>query len=87
MKIVETRFRKLRSNITEEELERSLAEFKEFFSKESFYGLKKEPLLFDVITVNLLQQLQVVATANGGSLTRDEFVKALVNLQKPLDQK
>jgi len=86
--IVEARFKKLKPEITENELKNSLEEFEEFFSKESVHGLGKLPLLFDEISVELLQQLQVVAIANGGTLTQEEFMKALVNLKnQPPDQK
>ena len=33
------------------------------------------------MTVKLLKQLQIVAVANGGALTQEEFIKALINLK------
>ncbi|MCC6520618.1 hypothetical protein IT403_01375 [Candidatus Nomurabacteria bacterium] len=85
--IVETRFKQLKPSLADDELKSLLQEFKEFFNKESFYKHEdKLILLFDVMTVKLLKQLQIVAVANGGALTQEEFIKALINLKnQPLD--
>lgn len=87
-KIVEARFKELNSSITENELKKSLLEFEDFFSKEPFYGFGKPSLSFDEVSAELLKQLHVVAIANGGTLTQEEFVNALVNLknQPPLQE-
>lgn len=83
LKIVEERFKVLKTDIKEDDLKTSLKEFKDFFSKESIYvDDKQDFLLFDEITADILQQLQIVAVANGGVLTEKEFLKSFRNLRE-----
>lgn len=87
-KVVLARFKQLKQNITQDELESILEEFKEFFSKEPvdeegnpLPPLKGGGIYFDYVTADLLQSLHIVAIANGGTLTQKEFSKALENLK------
>lgn len=78
-KIVVARFKELRGNITKEELESTLQEFHIYFSKEPIAN-RNEKVLFVEVTVEMLQSLRIVAIANGGKLTQEEFMKAFHNL-------
>lgn len=82
-KIVEARLKDLKPDITANDLKIYLQEFNDFFSKEIFVRKheKVSEMNFGTVTVQLLKQLQVVATANGGALTQEEFIKAIVNLK------
>lgn len=80
--IVTARVKEIKHDITEDELQKFIKEFREYFSKDSAYEAPQEFMLFDEITAELLHSLKIVAIANGGSLTEKEFVQALNNLKQ-----
>ena len=81
--IVKERAKKINPDLeNSSDIEKFLTEFSEWFSKDPIEALPRNLVLFDEITANLLGQLQIVAVANGGSLTEKEFLHALKNLKQ-----
>lgn len=80
--IVKARVKQMNLTVREYELEKFLTEFNLWFSKEAVKPLKNNFKLFDEITAEMLLNLKIVAIANGGSLTEDEFLDAFKNLKQ-----
>lgn len=80
--IVKARVKQINPTVKEDELEKFLKEFVLWFSKEAFKPLKNNFKLFDEITSDMLFNLRIVAIANGGSLTEEEFLDAFKNLKQ-----
>jgi hypothetical protein len=77
--VVKARFLNLNNSIPEEKLLVLLKEFESFFSKSNFEPSSNSR---ESISSLELHQLEIVAKANGGYLTKMQFLRSLINLRR-----